>query len=117
MAHFAILDDNNVVLQVVVVANEDTANPEGQEVEQIGVEFLTSLFGPGNYVQTSYNHSMRKQYAGIGYTYHSGRNRFIQQKPYPSWTLDVDDDWQPPKTRPDGDNWQWDEENQEWVKL
>jgi len=68
MAHFAQLDDNNVVLQVIVVHNNDCKDAEGNESEAVGVAFCQSLLG-GNWKQTSYNGNMRGMYAGIGYTY------------------------------------------------
>jgi hypothetical protein len=68
MAHFAQLDDNNVVLRVIVVHNNDCKDAEGNESEAVGVAFCQSLLG-GNWKQTSYNGNMRGMYAGIGYTY------------------------------------------------
>ena len=76
MAHFAELDENNVVLRVIVVANKDTADANGNEVESIGVAFCQKLFG-GNWKQTSYNGNFRKHYAGIGYTYDPVLDEFV----------------------------------------
>jgi len=98
MAHFAQLDSNNVVTQVIVVSNDDTSDINGTEVESIGVSFCQKLLGADtNWKQTSYNNNMRGNYAGIGYTYMSNvatlgvgsTDVFIQQKPYDSWTVGV----------------------------
>lgn len=86
MAHFAKLDDNNIVTQVIVVANKDTADAAGVEKEHIGAAFCERLFG-GTWKQTSYNGNKRKNYAGIGYTFDAGRDAFIPPKPYASWVL------------------------------
>jgi hypothetical protein len=114
MAHFAELDANNVVLRVIVIDNKDTADANGVEKEHIGAAFCERLFG-GNWKQTSYNGSIRKHYAGIGYTYNSVRDAFIPPQPYPSWTLDDDANWQPPVAMPtDGGKYAWNETNQSW---
>ena len=116
MAHFAQLDGDTVT-QIIVVANEDTADEDGNEVEAIGVAFCKNLLG-GTWVQTSYNNNFRKQYAGIGYTYDSDADVFIDPQPFPSWSLDENYDWQPPTPYPDdGDFYGWDEENQTWKRL
>lgn len=119
MAHFAQLDDNNVVTQVIVVANEELLF-EGVENETQGVIFCRSLFGNDTkWVQTSYNGNIRKRYAGIGYTYDADKDVFIAPKPYPSWTLDENTDWQPPVPMPvvEGKAYAWFEPNQEWIEL
>ena len=96
MAHFAQLDENNVVTQVIVVGNSDTADVNGVESESIGVAFCQSLLGAEtNWKQTSYNANMRGNYAGIGMTYMSGvatlgvgsTDVFMPQQPYASWTI------------------------------
>ena len=116
MAHFAELDSNNVVLRVVVVANKDTSDASGVEKESIGEAFCERLFG-GNWVQTSYNGNFRKRYAGIGYKYDAGRDAFITPQPYPSWTLDLNAEWQAPVPMPtDGKMYSWDEATQAWVE-
>ena len=98
MAHFAQLDDNNVVTQVIVVSNDDTSDSNGTETESIGVAFCQKLLGADtNWKQTSYNGNMRGNYAGIGYTYMSNvatlgvgsTDIFISQQPYASWTVGV----------------------------
>jgi hypothetical protein len=115
MAHFAELDENNTVLQVIVVHNNELLDTGGNESEAKGVEFCSTLFGHTNWVQTSYNHNIRKQFAGIGYTYDSDSDVFVAPQPYPSWSLDDNFDWQPPTPMPDDDNlYNWNEETQNW---
>jgi hypothetical protein len=87
MAHFAKLDENNVVITVVVVNNSELL-VDGVESEAKGVEFLVSLFGDSNWKQTSYNATIRKNSAGIGYTYDSNRDAFIAPKPSNNYVLD-----------------------------
>lgn len=88
MAHFAKLGIDNIVLEILVINNVDTMTPQGEEREEIGVEFLRKLTGHETWKQTSYSRSFRKNYAAIGFTYDSARDAFISPKPYPSWTLD-----------------------------
>jgi len=117
MAHFAELDENNVVKRVIVVANADTADANGNEVESIGVAFCQKLLG-GNWKQTSYNGSIRKNYAGIGYAYHADIDAFVASQPYPSWVLDADAKWQAPVPMPtDGKMYSWDEASLSWVEV
>lgn len=114
MAHFAELDSNNVVLRVVVVDNKDTADANGVEKEHIGAAFCERLFG-GTWKQTSYNGTIRKHYAGVGYAYNSVRDAFIPPQPYPSWALDDDANWQPPVAMPTNDQrYSWNESTQTW---
>ena len=88
MAHFARIDENNVVTQVIVVANEDTSDTNGVEVEEIGVAFCKKLLGAEtNWKQTSYNNNFRVRYAGIGYSFSEELNAFIPPSPFPSWVL------------------------------
>jgi len=89
MAHFAQLDENNVVTQVIVVGNKDCSDANGVEKESIGIAFCERLFG-GNWKQTSYNGNIRKNYAGIGYSYDPARDAFIPPQPGAEWTLDED---------------------------
>ena len=115
MAHFAELDSNNVVLRVVVVDNKDTADANGVEKEHIGAAFCERLFG-GTWKQTSYNGTIRKHYAGVGYAYNSVRDAFIPPQPYPSWALDDNANWQPPVAMPtDGQAYSWDETTTSWL--
>jgi len=98
MAHFAQLDENNVVTQVIVVSNDDTSDSNGTEVESIGVAFCQKLLGADtNWKQTSYNSNMRVRYAGIGYSYNAELDAFVAPQPFASWTLDSDTaDWVSP---------------------
>jgi hypothetical protein len=115
MAHFAQLNDNNVVLQVIVVNNSECLDSNGQESEAVGVAFCQSLLG-GNWKQTSYNGNMRKNYAGIGYSYDEQRNAFIAPQPYPSWTL-VEETcrWSAPVAMPtDNKRYIWNESTISW---
>jgi hypothetical protein len=118
MAHFAQLDENNVVTQVIVVHNNECLDANGVESEAVGAGFCARLFG-GNWKQTSYNASMRKNYAGIGYTYDAGRDAFIPPQPYPSWVLVEDTcQWQAPVPMPDdGKRYGWDESTTSWVEI
>ena len=112
MAHFATLNESNIVIRVEVVNNNVILDDDDAEQEQLGIDFLISLYGAGNYKQTSYNGNIRKNYAGIGYTYDSGRNAFIAPKPYPSWTL-VEDTcrWTAPVEEPDDNKvYDWNED-------
>jgi len=97
MAHFAKLDENNVVTQVIVVDNKDITDPHtGQEDEILGIAFCKKLLG-GNWKQTSYNNSMRVRYAGIGYSYNAALDAFVPPQPHDSWTLDNETaDWVSP---------------------
>jgi hypothetical protein len=115
MAHFAQLDDSNTVLQVIVVANEELLL-DGVESEVKGVIFCKSLFGEDTkWVQTSYNGTFRKNYAGIGFTYDPIANHFFAPQPFPSWTLNDDAIWEAPVAYPtDGKRYTWNEDTQEW---
>ena len=89
MAHFAQLDENNIVTQVIVVSNDDCTDFNGTEVESIGIAFCQKLLGADtNWKQTSYNSNMRVRYAGIGYSYNAELDAFVPPQPYASWTLD-----------------------------
>ena len=117
MAHFAELDENNVVKRVIVVDNKDTADANGNEVESIGVAFCQKLLG-GNWKQTSYNGKVRKNYAGIGYAYRADIDAFVAPQPFPSWALDANAQWQAPVPMPeDGQMYSWDEEAGNWIAV
>ena len=117
MAHFAQLDENNKVLQVIVVANEELLL-NGVESETKGVIFCKSLLGEDTkWVQTSYNATFRKNYAGIGYSYDPVADVFIVLQPYPSWSLDANHDWQAPTPKPEEGFWSWNEETQSWDEV
>ena len=98
MAHFAQLDENNVVTQVIVVSNDDTSDINGVETESIGIAFCQKLVGADtNWKQTSYNNNLRVRYAGIGYIYNEELDAFVPPKPYTSWTLNnATADWVSP---------------------
>lgn len=114
MAHFAQLDANNIVSQVIVVANEELLD-NGIESETKGIIFCQNLLG-GNWKQTSYNRSFRKNYAGVGYSYDETRDAFIPPKPYDSWTLNKNTClWDAPTPYPtDGKVYRWNEETLSW---
>ena len=116
MAHFAQLNEN-IVTQVIVVANEELLD-NGIESEAKGVAFCQSLFG-GQWKQTSYNGNIRKNYAGVGYTYDSQRDAFIPPQPYPSWILVEETcQWVPPVAMPtEGKFYHWDENTIGWVQI
>lgn len=118
MAHFARLDENNVVVRVCVLENTIIQDGDLVEQEHLGVEFLNNLHG-GTWVQTSYNGTFRKNFAGAGYTYDSERDAFISPKPFDSWVLNEETcQWQAPTPMPEDDNiYLWDEESQEWVAV
>ena len=123
MAHFAELDQDNIVLQVIVVGNDSINNLPFPESEPVGIAFCQSLLGPDTrWAQTSYNANFRYNYAGIGYTFDptpSPNGAFIPPKPYPSWLLDTSTfQWQSPVPYPtDGGIYEWDEETQSWVLV
>ena len=120
MAHFAQLNENNVVLQVIVVHNNELLDDNNQEIETLGVAFCQSLFGQDTvWRQTSYNASIRKNYAGVGFNYDADRDAFIPPKPFPSWVLDEDTClWGAPTPMPtEGGPYQWDEATTSWVKV
>jgi hypothetical protein len=117
MAHFAKIE-NNIVTQVIVVNNKDTANAEGVEVEQIGIDFCSNLLG-GTWKQTSYNSKIRKNYAGVGYTYDEALDAFIPAKPFPSWTLNNNTaQWIAPVDYPtDNKIYKWNESITNWEEV
>lgn len=119
MAHFAQLDESNVVTQVIVVHNNDCLL-DGVEDEATGVAFCKSLFGGDtNWKQTSYNGSIRKNYAGVGHTFDPERDAFIAPKPFASWVFDEQTcSWSPPITMPQDGKWYiWNEETISWIEV
>tara|TARA_R100001440_G_scaffold75625_1_gene103334 strand:- start:180 stop:542 length:363 start_codon:yes stop_codon:yes gene_type:complete len=117
MAHFAKLDNNNIVVSVLVVNNDVLLKADNTESELKGKKFLNNLLGQSKWVQTSYNHNFRKQFAGIGFKYDSENDVFIRPQPFNSWALDSNFDWQPPVDYPDDYspfNYVWNEENKTW---
>ena len=124
MAHFATLNESNIVIRVEVINNAVILDDDDAEQEQLGINFLISLYGAGNYKQTSYNGNIRKNYAGKGYTFDSERNAFIPPKVSESWPLNNTTClWEPPIAYPDDDkSYVWDEDayqadnNNGWVE-
>ena len=134
MAHFAQIDSNSIVTQVIVVADADTADAQGNHLESIGIAFCQRLIG-GNWKQTSYNtlggvHTnggtpLRGNYAGIGYTYDTLHDVFYAPQPYPSWTISAPNwTWTPPVPYPTDvgtedapKRYNWDENNRTWVEV
>ncbi len=107
MAHFAELDANNTVVRVLVVPDEQ---------EHRGHDFLANdLKLGGTWLQTSYNNKIRKQYAGIGFTYDADADVFVAPQPFNSWSLDENHDWQPPTPMPT--EYAWDEDELAWVEV
>jgi hypothetical protein len=109
MSHFAEIDNNNKVIRVLVGDNNDPAGDEGYQ-------WLLDNLG-GTWIKTSYNNKIRKQFAGIGYSYDADADVFISPQPYPSWSLDDNFDWQPPTPIPNEGMWKWNEEIGNWVEA
>ena len=121
MAHFAELNSSNEVLRVIVVSNDDV-NANGGDQHADAETFVTTIVphstGGVAWKQCSYNHNFRKQYAGKGYTYNPSKDKFIADKPYPSWTLDSNDDWHAPTDKPDdGKIYVWNETDRQWDEV
>ena len=113
MAHFAELDENNMVVSVIAVHNNELL-VEGVENEAKGVAFCNTIKA-ARWVQTSYNSNFRKSPAFVGGTYDEASDEFIYPQPYPSWILDNNNDWQAPVEKPTADGqWIWNEETQQW---
>jgi len=112
MAHYAFLDENNIVTEVITGRNEDEVVDGVYDWEEWYGNFRGQVCK-----RTSYNNNIRKQYAGIGYSYDPVRDEFVQPQPFPSWSLDSNNDWQAPVSRPLQDGlWQWHEDTQEWTR-
>lgn len=123
MAHFAQLDAQNLVIQVIVVNNDVIDNLPFPQSEQPGIKFCQSLFGAyTNWAQTSYSGSFRYNYAGDQFLFDASaqpNGAFIAPKPYPSWLLNTTTfQWQAPVPYPsDGEMYCWDESTQSWVQI
>lgn len=120
MAHFAELDNNNIVTRVIVINNNELLDKDGNEVEQKGIDFCKTLFGQDTqWVQTSYNGNFRKNYASGGGTYNKELDAFIAKKPYASWILNTDNcRWEAPIAKPDQDKFYvWNEDILNWVEI
>ena len=101
---------------VISISNADAPDPAPTNSEPLGQAFIADTLGlSGTWVQTSWSGSIRRRYAGIGFTYDADRDAFIEPQPYPSWTLDEAGDWQPPTPRPDAPLAFWDEATMSWV--
>lgn len=112
MASFAELNDN-IVVRIVEVNDVVLINENGVEQESIGINFCQNLFGGGTWIQTFVD-GKRKRFGEVGYTYDPVNDVFIAPQPYPSWTLDLNYDWQPPVSRPQEGSWKWNEDSQKW---
>ena len=120
MAHFAKINNDNVVETVLVLDNAELNGLDFPESEAVGVAFFKNLFGEDtNWVQTSFNANFRKHYAGINFTYDPALDAFITPKPYPSWVLDEQTcTWDAPTPYPeDGKRYAWDENTVNWVPI
>lgn len=119
MAHFAKLDSDNIVTEVIVVGNDDCLDDNNNESEAVGIAFCQSLFGSDTvWKQTSYNGTIRKNYASVGYKYDSAKDAFIPPQPYDSWTLNSSTcQWEAPVAYPtDGLSYYWNETTTAWVE-
>lgn len=118
MAHFAKLDSNNVVIAVRKISNNEMLDATGTEREEIGAAFLMKMEG-GNWKQTSYNKTFRKNYAGVGFTYNEELDAFYAPQPYQAWTLNEETCiWEPPTLLPDDDNiYMWDSDANNWTAV
>jgi hypothetical protein len=119
MAHYAELNNNNEVIQVLVVADERCQGGNFPSSEEPGIDFLEMLFGHRNWKQTSYNNNFRVRYAGIGYSYNEEHDAFIAPKPFNSWILNLETlDWKAPIDYPqDGKLYEWDEDSTSWIEI
>jgi hypothetical protein len=111
MSHYAFLDENNVVTEVI------TGIDETELIEGLDTETWYGNFRGQTCKRTSYNNNIRKQYAGIGFSYDPVADVFIAPQPYPSWSLDADYNWQAPIPRPTEGMWYWNEAEQVWVNA
>jgi len=111
MAHYAFLDENNVVTEVI------TGIDETELIEGLDTETWYGNFRGQVCKRTSYNGNIRKNYAGVGYTYDPVSDVFIAPQPYPSWSLDADHNWQAPTPKPEEGFWYWDEATLSWVEV
>ena len=111
MAHYAFLDENNIVTEVI------TGIDETELIEGLDPETWYGNFRGQACKRTSYNNNIRKQYAAIGYRYDPVADVFIVPQPFPSWSLDANHDWQPPTPRPTEGIWYWNEETLSWIEV
>ena len=117
MAHFAEINDRNIVTRVIVIHNNEIT-VDGQELEFKGIDFCEGLFGHRNWVQTSYNGNIRYNFAGVGYTWDSENDAFYAPQPFASWSLNEDYIWEAPVPYPEDASedkiYEWDEDNLTW---
>jgi len=115
MAHFAELNEDNIVQRVIVVDNKDCLDANGIESEEVGEAFCHNLLG-GTWKQTSYNANFRKNYAGSGYVYDSSKDAFISPQPFSKWILNEETcQWEAPVAYPDDDKFYiWNDNKGEW---
>jgi hypothetical protein len=111
MAHYAFLDENNIVTEVIVGRNEDEVVDGISDWEEWYGNFRGQVCK-----RTSYNHNIRKQYASIGFYYDSVRDEFVAPQPFASWSLDSNNNWQAPVQKPEG-QFLWNEESLSWVPF
>ena len=118
MAHYAWINADNVVVNVTVGVDETVTQQGVGGSSEAWEQFYTEAINQnGVYIKrTSYNGNIRKQYAGIGFTFDADANVFVAPQPYPSWTLDSNHDWQPPTPKPEG-AYLWFEPNQVWIEI
>lgn len=124
MAHYALFDSDNVVVKVITGVDETETQTDidgtvvGGSAEAWEAFYASQPWHAGlTCKRTSYNNNIRKQYAGIGYTYDAAADVFVAPQPFPSWTLDSNHDWQPPVARPEEGVWSWNEETQTWNEV
>jgi hypothetical protein len=110
MAYYAFLDENNVVIEVI------SGIDETELIEGLTPEIWYGNFRGKTCKRTSFNNNIRKQYAGIGYSYDVVNDVFIAPQPFPSWSLNNNFDWEAPKPKPDG-NWFWNENTLTWIEA
>lgn len=111
MAHYAYLDDNNIVVAVTV------GKDESELIDGLDTETYYAQGTPYRVKRTSYNGKIRKQYAGIGFRYDDANDIFIAPQPFPSWILNSDFDWEAPKPKPIDGLFAWDEDSLEWISV
>jgi hypothetical protein len=111
MAHYAFLDENNIVTEVI------TGIDETELIEGLDPETWYSNFRGQTCKRTSYNGNIRKQYCGVGYSYDPIADVFIAPQPYSSWSLNENFDWQAPTAMPIKGTWYWDENTLSWVEI
>lgn len=111
MAHYAYIDENNIVVDVIV------GKDETEVIDGLDPETYYALGTPYTVKRTSYNNRIRKQYCGIGYSYDPESDVFVSPQPFPSWSLDNNHDWQAPKPYPDDEKiYYWDESKLDWIE-